>query len=91
MGLRLELEDAKVPVAAYLRRLAAELVDNALKFSKAGRAATVRLRSSPDGVALEVADLGRGMAPDQMREIGAFRQFDRALLASTPREGDRKS
>lgn len=79
--LRLELEDAKVPLAApYLRKLAAELVDNALKFSEAGRAATVTLRSSPEGVALEVADLGRGMTPDQMREIGAFRQFDRALF-----------
>jgi len=79
--LRLELEDAKMPLAApYLRKLAAELVDNALKFSEPGRAATVTLRSSPEGVALEVADLGRGMTPDQMREIGAFRQFDRALL-----------
>ncbi|PYQ38289.1 MAG: hybrid sensor histidine kinase/response regulator [Acidobacteria bacterium] len=79
--LRLELDDAKVPLAAaYLRKVAVELVDNAFKFSERGTTATVRLRADASGVTLEVADAGRGMTADQVRQIGAFRQFDRALF-----------
>ena len=79
--LRLELEDARVPLAAaYLRKVAVELVDNAMKFSEAGTTATVSLRADGSGVTLEVADVGRGMTADQVRQIGAFRQFDRGLF-----------
>jgi len=79
--LRLELGDARVPLAAaYLRKVAVELVDNAMKFSGAGTTVTVRLRAHVSGAALEVADSGRGMTADQVRQIGAFRQFDRALF-----------
>jgi signal transduction histidine kinase len=79
--LRLALDDAKVPLAgSYLRKVAVELVDNAMKFSETGTTATVRLRSDDSGVVLEVADAGRGMTADQVQQIGAFRQFDRALF-----------
>ncbi len=79
--LRLQLDDAKVPLGApYLRKLVAELVDNAFKFSEVGMSVAVSLRSFTSGVALEVIDVGRGMTPDQIREIGAFRQFDRSLF-----------
>jgi two-component system sensor histidine kinase/response regulator len=79
--LRLELDDARVPLAAaYLRKVAVELVDNAMKFSETGTTATVRLRADRSVVTLEVADAGRGMTADQVRQIGAFRQFDRALF-----------
>jgi signal transduction histidine kinase len=79
--LRLEIEDAQVPLAPlYLRKLAAELVDNALKFSERGTAVTVSLRSAPGEVTLEVTDAGRGMTKDEVRAIGAFRQFDRAFF-----------
>jgi two-component system, sensor histidine kinase and response regulator len=79
--LRLALDDAKVPVAAsYLGKVAVELVDNAMKFSEAGTTVTVRLGADASGVTLTVADAGRGMTADQVRQIGAFRQFDRALF-----------
>jgi two-component system sensor histidine kinase/response regulator len=79
--LRLELGDARAPLAAaYLRKLAVELVDNAMKFSEAGTTATVSLRADGSGVTLEVADVGRGMTADQVCQIGAFRQFDRGLF-----------
>jgi len=79
--LRLELGDTRVPLAAaYLRKVAVELVDNAMKFSEAGTTVTVRLRADASGAALEVADAGRGMTADQVRQIGAFQQFDRALF-----------
>jgi len=79
--LGLELGDARVPLAAsYLRKVAVELVDNAFKFSEAGTTATVRLHADASEVTLEVADAGRGMTADQVRQTGAFRQFDRALF-----------
>ena len=51
-----------------------ELVDNACKFSRQGTPIIIRLDA--DGV-LTVIDAGRGMAPEEIRQIGAFRQFDR--------------
>ena len=60
--------------AADLTTLVEELVDNACNFSRPGTPITVRLDASGR---LEVTDHGRGMTPEQIRQIGAFRQFDR--------------
>lgn len=77
--IRADLADATLPVAeAYVRKIVSELVDNALKFSKAGQPIQVSLRAHGPRVALEVKDAGRGMTLDQVREVGAFRQFNRA-------------
>jgi signal transduction histidine kinase len=79
--LRLELGEVAVPVAApYLRKIVSELLDNALKFSAAGSEVRVALGGTGSAVVLEVADSGRGMTPEQIAEVGAFRQFDRALF-----------
>jgi two-component system sensor histidine kinase/response regulator len=51
-----------------------ELVDNACKFSRNGSPITVILDAK--GV-LSVTDMGRGMAPEEIGQIGAFQQFDR--------------
>lgn len=51
-----------------------ELVDNACSFSPRGSEIHVRLDAA--GV-FAVEDRGRGMRPEQMEHIGAFRQFDR--------------
>jgi signal transduction histidine kinase len=70
-----------VPLAAsYLGKVAVELLDNAMKFSEANTTVTVRLRADASEAALLVADAGRGMTEEQVRLIGAFRQFDRALF-----------
>jgi signal transduction histidine kinase len=51
-----------------------ELVDNACRFSRPGTPMTV----SVDGAGLlRVTDQGRGMTEEQIRQIGAFRQFER--------------
>ncbi len=57
-----------------LATMAEELVDNACSFSRQGTPITVRLEASGR---LQVTDRGRGMTPEQVRRIGAFRQFDR--------------
>ncbi len=60
--------------ADALTTLTEELVDNACSFSRPGTPVTVRLDA---GGRLQVTDRGRGMTPEQIRQIGAFRQFDR--------------
>ena len=60
--------------AADLTTMAEELVDNACSFSRPGAPITVRLEATGR---LQITDRGRGMTPEQIRRIGAFRQFDR--------------
>jgi signal transduction histidine kinase len=57
-----------------LSMITEELVDNACKFSRKGTA--VEVRFSPDGV-LSVTDAGRGLTPEEIKQIGLFQQFDR--------------
>ena len=75
------LAEATLPLAEpYVRKAVSELVDNALKFSEAGTPIKVSLTAPGGRVALSVGDAGRGMTLDQIREVGAFRQFNRAVL-----------
>ncbi len=59
---------------ADLSLIVEELVDNACKFSRQGTPVTVSL--SRDGM-LAVSDKGRGMSPEETKQIGPFQQFDR--------------
>jgi signal transduction histidine kinase len=70
-----EVEEAAVAASpGDITLFAEELVDNACKFSQQGSPITVRL--GRDGV-LTVTDAGRGMSGEEVKQIGAFRQFDR--------------
>jgi two-component system, sensor histidine kinase and response regulator len=62
---------------AYLQRLVLELVDNALKFSKAGHRVQVIGKRQNDGYAIEVIDNGRGFRLDSLDEIAPFKQYNR--------------
>lgn len=76
--LELDVHEAIVPIAAaYLRKVVSELSDNAFKFSPPGTPVRVSLTTAGAGPRLEVVDHGRGMTADQVREQGAFQQFDR--------------
>jgi two-component system, sensor histidine kinase and response regulator len=61
----------------YLQRLVLELVDNALKFSKAGHRVQVIGKRQNDGYAIEVIDNGRGFRLDSLDEIAPFKQYNR--------------
>ena len=52
-----------------LRSAVFNLVQNALKFSRAGATVTVRARPSPDRVAIEVADSCGGLPPGKIDEL----------------------
>jgi two-component system, OmpR family, sensor histidine kinase BaeS len=55
-----------------VRQVVANLVANALRHTPSGGTVTVAVRADGDGLALEVADTGRGMDPES-----AARAFDR--------------
>lgn len=72
------LEDATVAMnEGNLKKLVHELVDNALKFSKAGNAVQIEGYPQEGNFVLIVTDEGRGMTADQVQHIGAYRQFER--------------
>ena len=54
--------------------IAEELVDNACKFSRKGT--PIKIDFGPEAV-LTIADEGRGMASEEVAQVGTFQQFDR--------------
>ncbi len=76
--LQLMVEEAEVVMAPdYLRKATEELVENAFKFSSAGRLVRVSTQRTSRELVLTVADEGRGMTPEQIASIGAHMQFER--------------
>lgn len=61
----------------HLYKILTELVDNGLKFSQPGQPVTVSTRVEHAQWVLQVSDLGLGMTPEQIHDIGAYMQFDR--------------
>ncbi len=73
--LEIRLADTSIHgLAADVTVITEELVENACVYSPPGT--LIRVELAPDGV-LTVTDEGRGMSRDQIREVGAFKQFDR--------------
>jgi two-component system, sensor histidine kinase and response regulator len=71
-----------VPVAIstmYFTKLIEEVIDNALKYSRAGTG--IQVESSSDGkmYALRITNQGRTMNSEQISAIGAYTQFDRQI------------
>lgn len=62
-----------------LEKIAAELIDNALKFSANSTAVEVDTYVNDSGLVFSVQDYGRGLTPQQINDIGAYMQFERAL------------
>jgi len=70
-----EVEEGTVmATVSDMTLLVEELVDNACKFSPHG--SEIKIHFTRDGV-LTVSDLGRGMSPEEIEQVGAFQQFDR--------------
>jgi signal transduction histidine kinase len=76
-GLRLEVEmEETAPVvtdAARVRQILLNLLSNAVKFTSEG-GVTVRLRTTADTFALDVADTGPGIAPEDLERV--FEEFE---------------
>ena len=68
-----------------LRQVLQNLIDNAVKYSPAGREVAVHARRVNGGVRIEVSDHGPGIPPDQQRVI--FEKFGRADVAGGSKPG----
>ena len=76
--LSLELESAAVRIGAnFLGILVKEIVHNAFKFSGAGTPVGVTGRRDGETYVLSVRDAGRGMTTEQIKDVGAYLQFER--------------
>lgn len=76
--LKLRLENTPIYFdSAHLEKIVEELVDNAFKFSEEGTTVTVKTDVDEDSYSIHVANLGVGMTPAQVKNIGAYMQFDR--------------
>jgi len=86
--LATEIAPAAATLAAdpdALRQIFTNLLDNALRYTPRGGAITVRGQKTVDGVLLEVADTGSGIAPDHLPRI--FERFYRVDPARSRGEG----
>jgi signal transduction histidine kinase len=80
--IELNIEEENITVginAVYLTTLVTELMDNAMKFSQAGTPIVITVKQEDDVCVLSVRDEGRGMSSSQIKNIGAFTQFDREM------------
>jgi len=78
--LDLRLTNANLAISAdYFAKIFEELFDNALHFSKKGTPIRVHSKTNGTNFVIAVSDEGRGMNPEQIRDIGAYRQFDRKI------------
>jgi signal transduction histidine kinase len=66
-----------------LGQVLANLVGNAVKFTPAGGAVRIALRSLPDGAEIKVRDDGVGIAPDELPHV--FERFYRGTRAAESR------
>jgi two-component system, sensor histidine kinase and response regulator len=81
-GEDLDLALAAAPVAMEARdleKVVEEFLDNAFKFSTPGDAVQVEGSVEDQWFVLSISDHGCGMTPEQIRRIGAYVQFDRAI------------
>jgi DNA-binding response OmpR family regulator len=70
--------DIAFPMEEYhLYRAIEELLCNAVKFSEPGTPVTLAFESDGSVSSVRVTNFGRGMTPQQVELISAFKQFDR--------------
>ena len=78
-GMRLEFRDeGDAPYCGdetLLRRMIANLVDNAIRYTGEGESVTVSIEHGPESIAVRVADTGVGIPPEELGHI--FERFYR--------------
>ncbi len=72
-GVKLELDGAATQAHGDPRRLKEaliNLVSNAIEATPSGGRVTIRLRTTPTAITLEVRDTGRGIKPEDLERLG---------------------
>lgn len=79
--IRIRIADAALIISdESLAKVVEELLDNALKFSLPGTPVHVIGVRAEDVYRLRVSDRGQGMTAAQIKNAGAYAQFERSLL-----------
>lgn len=60
-----------------LEKIVSELLDNAFKFSNPGQKVRIEGKAAPNNYHIKVIDRGRGLAAEQIANLGAHMQFER--------------
>jgi two-component system, sensor histidine kinase and response regulator len=78
--LIIDVQDIEVRIQmSKLQKIIEEIVDNAFKFSQSGTNVYVTSEIQDNTFTLTVVDKGRGMTPEQTKNLGAYMQFERKL------------
>ena len=78
--LDLHLETANLAISSeYFTKIFEEVFDNALRYSKKGSPVHVHAAMSGTKYVITITDHGRGLTPNQIHEIGAYKQFERRI------------
>ncbi len=76
---QLDICDVSVAVSEeYFLKIFEEFVDNGIKYSKPGSPLIIAAKNDEDSVILSFEDHGIGMSKEQVKNLEAFTQFDRA-------------
>ena len=79
--LDLQVDSADLAISPdYFTKIFEELIDNAIRYSKKGTRVQILGQPQNSTYILTIVDSGRGMTHEQIREIGAYRQFDRKIF-----------
>ena len=62
-----------------LSKIIEELTDNAFKFSEEDSSVFIETQVTGNSFIIKVTDFGRGIKPEDLKEVGAYMQFERAL------------
>ena len=82
VGAMLELhlgQSAAAVSPQYFVKIIEELVDNAFRYSAKGSRVYISTVDEDKAILVMIIDKGRGMTAEQIRNIGAYVQFDRAV------------
>ena len=63
----------------YFAKIVEELVDNAFRYSAKGSRVYISTVDEDNSILMMIIDKGRGMTAEQVRNIGAYIQFDRTV------------
>jgi signal transduction histidine kinase len=81
--LTLDLTNAPLAMAEeYFKKIVAELVQNAFKFSEAGSTVKASLKTAGEELEFSVRDHGRGLSTEHIQHINAYVQFERQMQDS---------
>jgi DNA-binding response OmpR family regulator len=77
--IKIKLIDASIRISQdHFELLISEIIENAFKFSKKGTFVEIKSEIIDGFYFLEISDKGIGMLPEQIKAVGALRQFDRS-------------